>query len=616
MKNAISPLLRMAVPASATIMSVCLSAMLLLSCEAEPVGGVEARERKEYRTYCNPIDIDYTYSVVNTQNGVSYRSGADPAVVRFGREFYMFVTRSQGYWHSTDLCSWEFIRPARWYFESSNAPGAWERGPELLLLGNPAGWMSLIKATDPHTGNWEAVPAIIPLEVNDPALFVDDDNRVYLYKGSSNVYPIVGVELDPGNYYLPVGEPVDLIFLDSARHGWERFGEDHVSEIGPFLEGAWMTKYDGRYYLQYAAPGTQWNVYADGVYVGDHPLGPFEYASYNPVAYKPGGFITGAGHGSTVEDNEGRFWHFGTMRVSVNYNFERRIGMFPAGFTEDGEMYVNTAYGDYPHYLPCVKVQDHRDRFTGWMLLSYRKPVRASSVKQDLKIRILDSSTGGWMLPPVPEDYSAGNVTDENIRTCWVAETNGPEEWLEIDLEQEDTVYAVQVNYQDVNSSVYGKPDTLYHRFLIEYSANGKEWKTAADMSGSRRDQPNAYIEFTRPFTARFIRFRNIHVPNNTLAVSGFRVFGRGGGACPEPPRIAGVSRGSDSREVRLAWHSSPGAFGYTVYWGIDSTRLNNNMMIYGDTTCNLRALNSGQDYFYAVEAFNATGISGRTSVH
>ena len=54
-----------------------------------------------------------------------------------------------------------------------------------------------------------------------------------------------------------------------------------------------MTKHGGRYYLQYGAPGTEFNVYGNGVYVGDKPLGPFTYAPYNPVAYRPGGFAEG-----------------------------------------------------------------------------------------------------------------------------------------------------------------------------------------------------------------------------------------------------------------------------------------------------------------------------------
>src|SRR5690606_13058085 len=73
-------------------------------------------------TYCNPLDIDYTYMVYNSSRNISYRSGADPAVIEFRGEYYMFVTRSFGYWHSTDLVNWQFIKPAQWFFEGSNAP--------------------------------------------------------------------------------------------------------------------------------------------------------------------------------------------------------------------------------------------------------------------------------------------------------------------------------------------------------------------------------------------------------------------------------------------------------------------------------------------------------------
>ncbi|MGH9902021.1 MAG: family 43 glycosylhydrolase, partial [Pyrinomonadaceae bacterium] len=62
-------------------------------------------------TYCNPLNIDYTYMIYNAQEDISYRSGADPAVVKFRNEYYMFVTRSMGYWHSTDLHNWTFITP-------------------------------------------------------------------------------------------------------------------------------------------------------------------------------------------------------------------------------------------------------------------------------------------------------------------------------------------------------------------------------------------------------------------------------------------------------------------------------------------------------------------------
>lgn len=34
-------------------------------------------------TYCNPLNVDYTYTIYNAHRDISYRSGADPAVVRF-----------------------------------------------------------------------------------------------------------------------------------------------------------------------------------------------------------------------------------------------------------------------------------------------------------------------------------------------------------------------------------------------------------------------------------------------------------------------------------------------------------------------------------------------------
>ena len=102
--------------------------------------------------------------------------------------------------------------------------------------------------------------------------------------------------------------------------------------------------------MQYGAPGTEFNVYADGVYVADHPMGPYTYQKHNPVSYKPGGYMNGAGHGSTVLGPGGQYWHFASMSLSINVNWERRLCMFPAGFDRDGIMYVDTRFGDYPRY--------------------------------------------------------------------------------------------------------------------------------------------------------------------------------------------------------------------------------------------------------------------------
>jgi beta-xylosidase len=129
-----------------------------------------------------------------------------------------------------------------------------------------------------------------------------------------------------------------------------------------------MTKHAGKYYLQYGAPGTEYNVYSTGVYTANDPLGPFTYAPYNPVAYKPGGFVQGAGHGNTFQDVHGNWWNTGTPWIAVNWNFERRIGLHPAGFDADGQMYVDTRFGDFPHWLPKKAWHTSAELFTGWML--------------------------------------------------------------------------------------------------------------------------------------------------------------------------------------------------------------------------------------------------------
>ncbi len=569
-------------------------------------------------TYCNPVDIDYTYmSHYRANTDVSYRSGADPAVINFREKLYMFVTRSHGYWVSEDMGKWKFIRPQSWYFSGSNAPAAAVKGDKILVYGDPSGYGPIIETDNPELGDWKTNFAVInpPGGIQDPNIFVDTDGRVYLYEESSNKWPIRGVELDADNYYIPMGEQVDLFNLDPENHGWERFGQDHRSELDPFIEGPWMMKHNGTYYLEYGAPGTQWNVYADGVYTSKDPLGGFVYAPYNPVAYKPGGFLKGAGHGSTVKDNNGNYWHFSTMAISVNFKFERRIGMFPAGFENDGQMYVNTAYGDYPHYLPAAEVENHKYRFTGWMLLSKDKPVKSNSELKGVRRNVVDEHEEGYMLEQEDPDYSIQMINDENIRTLWVAESNHDSLWFEMDLGRTMTINAFQLNYQDFNASIFGKPDTLRQQFVIETSLDGKQWETTVDFSENREDRPHAYIELDEPVQGRYIKFRNIYFPNRYLAIGEFRVFGNGNGEKPATPESFTVKRQSDERNADVSWNAVEDAMGYTLYWGIEENKLNNSVMIYDDNEYELRALNKGQEYILQLEAFNENGISLKTSV-
>ena len=473
-------------------------------------------------TYCNPIDINYQYNFEQLNQKISYRSGADPVIVNHKGEYYLFVTISGGYWHSKDLLHWNYITPTKWPMEDVCAPAALSVRDTLYLFQSTFGQRPIFFTTTPENGKlyfYNRLLPQLPKEVGpwDPDIFHDTaTGKWYMYWGSSNVYPIYGAELDKDRQLTYKSSYKGLISLHPDQHGWERFGRNHRDTILPFIEGAWMTKYNNRYYLQYGAPGTEYNVYANGTYVADDPLGPFTYAPYNPVSYKPGGFMAGAGHGNTFQDAYGNYWNTGTPWVAVNWNFERRISMFPAGFDEDDQMYSNTRFGDFPQLLPDRKWKNSNDLFTGWMLLSYHKPCTASSVK---------------------DTFSAERITDENPRTYWVADANKEGAWLTIDLLKTYDVKALQVNFTDYQSGIFASDSTVYTQFRMYASSDGKQWNKIADLTGEKRDRPNAYIELPNPVKARFIKYEHVFVASANLAISDIRVFGNGSGKLPAVPK-------------------------------------------------------------------------------
>ena len=80
-----------------------------------------------------------------------------------------------------------------------------------------------------------------------------------------------------------------------------------------------------------------------------------------------------------MEDEAGRIWHTSTMRICKNHNFERRIGLWSAGYDADGELFCNQRYGDWPLAVTSEKQNPWKD--PEWMLLSYGKNATASSAE-------------------------------------------------------------------------------------------------------------------------------------------------------------------------------------------------------------------------------------------
>ncbi|RYZ42784.1 MAG: xylosidase, partial [Sphingobacteriales bacterium] len=451
--------------------------------------------------------------------------------------------------------------------------------------------------TNPRKDEWKEAVDSLQAGAWDPAFFLDDDQRLYLYYGSSNTYPLYGLEINRKTLQ-PMGEKIPLIKLNDTLHGWERFGENADNTfLKPFIEGAWMNKHNGKYYLQYGAPGTEFSGYGDGVYVADKPMGPFVYQDHNPFSFKPGGFARGAGHGASYQDKNGNWWHVSTLIVAVKNNFERRIGIWPAGFDKDGVMYTNTAFGDYPHYLPAGQANHLESRFAGWMLLNYNKPVTVSGTH------------GG---------YAANFAVDENIKTYWSAQSGKPGEWLQSDLGQRSSVHAIQVNYADQDAELMGKIAGIYHQYKILASDDAKSWRVIVDKSSNKKDVPHDYIELAKPVTARYLRIENIHVPTGKFALSGFRVFGKAGTKVPDTVKhFIGLRGDSERRNIWFKWQVSSDATGYNIYAGSSPDKLYNTIMLYGVNEYYFTAADRDKPYYFQVEAFPVYRVTGmRDSFH
>jgi xylan 1,4-beta-xylosidase len=554
----------------------------------------------QLQTYCNPINLDYGYTPIpNFSEWGRHRATADPVIVNYKGDFILFSTNQWGYWTSPDMSNWTFhsrlfLNPWNKVYDELCAPAVGVVGDTVIVMGSTYEkdftiWMS----TNPLANEWK--PLVEKFEIGgwDPDFFQDDDGRLYMYNGSSNRFPLYGIELN-SKTMQPIGTRKEMYLLEPDRYGWQRFGE-HMDNtfLDPFMEGAHMTKHNGKYYLQYGAPGTEFSGYSDGVVVGSTPLGPFTPQS-DPLSMKLGGFARGAGHGSTFKDNKENYWHVSTIMISVKNTFERRLGIWPTGFDKDDVMWSNTAFGDYPHFLPG---SDHPGSFTGWMLLNYDKPLQVSSTLGN---------------------YSANKANDEDLKTYWSAETGNAGEWIQSDLGKVSTVNAIQINYadQDVDDNRLGKRTDQFHQYKLHYSLDGKKWKILVDKSANKTDVPHEYVELAQPVQARYIKLENIHMPTGKFALSGFRVFGNGNGKVPEKVKQFMVFRTEkDKRSAFIKWSPSEDAYAYNISYGIAPDKLYTTIMVYGNNEYWLKTLDRMKTYYFTIEAINENGISEKFEV-
>jgi xylan 1,4-beta-xylosidase len=288
--------------------------------------------------YCNPLPM------VIGQGG---NASGDVTVIKENGKYYMFCTGG-GAWVSDDMLNWSFHRVEN----IPVAPHVIKYNGSFYLCGNDCPVYKADNPLGPYTsiGEWKNTP-----DVNggwngafDVDIFVDDDNKPYLYYPGRGVSGIFVVPLDPNDLSRFAG-PVKHLFGFNSDHLWERYGEMNEYPNVAWIEGPWLQKHNGTYYLQYSASGTQWKTYAEGYYTAKSPMGPFTYAPNNPLLRKTEGLVTGPAHGSIVEGPDGQLWQFYTIVLS-NPPGGRRIGMDRIVFDKNGNMSVTVT--DTPQWAP------------------------------------------------------------------------------------------------------------------------------------------------------------------------------------------------------------------------------------------------------------------------
>ena len=118
----------------------------------------------------------------------------------------------------------------------------------------------------------------------------------------------------------------------------------------------------------------------------------------------------------------------------------------------------------------------------------------------------------------------------------------------------------------------------------------------------------------------RFLKIENIKMPTGKFALSGFRVFGQGGGERPGPVDNFIVLRADpkkfgERRSAWLRWQQNDRADGYVIYFGKDPDKLYGSIMVYGDNQYYFSGMDRTDAYYFQIEAFNNNGISDGTPV-
>ena len=228
------------------------------------------------KMYCNPLMVN-----------------ADPFILFYEGKYYLYATNEQkgadtGFevFESEDMSEWKNCGYVLRQGEGAIGNGGFW-APELLIRGKD---IFMVYVTDEHLAISKAESPLGPFvqkrkkylsehKAIDGHFFVDDDGSVWLYY----------VRFDHGNVVYCARLSDDLETLYEQEETFLLRAENSIAwetVDSSVLEGPFVLKHNGLYYLTFSCNHTRSSEYAVGYAVSSAPDGPYKRYENNPILKK------------------------------------------------------------------------------------------------------------------------------------------------------------------------------------------------------------------------------------------------------------------------------------------------------------------------------------------
>ena len=381
---------------------------------------------------------------------------ADPAPVVFNDRMYIYYDRDEGPdWYvmnewrvisSSDLVNWTDhgivlpITAFKWADAASHS--AWasqciERNGKYywyVCMQYKGDWRHTIgvAVSDRPEGPFKdalgkpLVPVIEGGQI-DPTVFIDDDGQAYLYYGN-NLLRYVKLNEDMISYDKKIGNN-GIVTVELTK---EAFGgvkkertkadgskETYVDGVDAYEEGPWLHKYNGKYYLSYAAGGVPEHM---AYSMSDSPVGPWKYKGQVMPLQNTSSFTQ---HGGIVEFRGKHYVAYHTGWLPGGGGFTRSLCLDEMFYNADGT-------------IKSVNATKNGVKAAGTL-----------NPYEEQQAETMNTGTGLWV------------YTKESPRTIYVG-----------DIDQKDTLRVRAVDFKDGAAAVTAYVSSPYTSGYIEVYAD------------------------------------------------------------------------------------------------------------------------------------------------